>query len=71
MNYPLGSVASFNKNELVIAAKEGFLSILSFSLKVKSLLRIEIYIILIILLKKLLLIIALIFHINHYNLNIL
>ena len=35
-DYPLGSVASFNKNELIIAAKGGFLSILKLQLKGKK-----------------------------------
>ena len=35
-DYPLGSVASFNKNELIIAAKGGFLSILKLQLEGKK-----------------------------------
>ena len=35
-NYPLGSVATFNKNELVIAAEGGFLSILKLQLEGKK-----------------------------------
>ena len=35
-DYPLGSVVSFNKNELVIAAKGGFLSILELQLEGKK-----------------------------------
>ena len=35
-NYPLGSVATFNKNELIIAAKGGFLSIVKLQLKGKK-----------------------------------
>jgi methionyl-tRNA formyltransferase len=35
-DYPLGSVASFNKNELVIAVKGGFLSILELQLEGKK-----------------------------------